>query len=54
MKNYIEIINGKIEQQQRLKKRGLPIPDELKVTLMGHDLNGQIPFNIMKDEDRAL
>lgn len=54
VKSYIDIILEKVEKQQKLHERGLPIPEELKVELRGHDLNGQIPFNIMKDENRAL
>ena len=44
----------KAEKSARLEKAGLPVPSDLKVELRGHDLNGQIPFNIMKDENRAL
>ena len=51
---YIDIIMEKAEKSARLEKAGLPVPSDLKVELRGHDLNGQIPFNIMKDENRAL
>lgn len=54
VKGYIDIIMEKAEKAARLEKAGLPVPSDLKVELRGHDLNGQIPFNIMKDENRAL
>lgn len=54
VKGYIDIIMEKAEKAARLKRAGLPVPSDLKVELRGHDLNGQIPFNIMKDENRAL
>ena len=54
VKGYIDIIMEKAEKAARLEKAGLPVPSDLKVELRGHDLNGQIPFNIMKDDNRAL
>lgn len=54
VKGYIDIITEKAEKAAKLKKAGMEVPSELWTELRGHDLNGQIPFNIMKDENRAL
>ena len=54
VKGYIDIIMEKAEKAAKMRKAGLPIPPDLEVELRGHDLNNQIPFNIMKDENRAL
>ena len=54
VRGYIDIIMEKAEKAARLRKSGLPVPPDLEVELRGHDLNNQIPFNIMKDENRAL
>lgn len=54
VKGYIDIIMEKAEKSSKMKKLGMEISDELKVELRGHDLNNQIPFNVMKDENRAL
>lgn len=54
VKGYIDIIMEKAEKAAKMRKAGLPVPPDLEVELRGHDLNNQIPFNIMKDENRAL
>lgn len=54
VKGYIDIIMEKAEKAAKLKKAGMEVPSELWTELRGHDLNGQIPFNVMKDENRAL
>lgn len=54
VKGYIEIIMEKAEKAKNIVKAGGVVPDDLTVELRGGDLNGQIPYNIMKDENRAL
>lgn len=52
--SFIKIIMDKAEKAKRMREQGLIVPDELKVELRGKDLNSQIPFNVMKDDARAL
>jgi hypothetical protein len=54
VKGYIDIMTEKAIKVKRLASTGREIPKELTLELRGHDLNSQIPFNIMKDENRAL
>lgn len=51
---FIKILMEKVAKAKKLADKGLVIPDDLKVELKGHDLNAQIPYNVMKDNNRAL
>ena len=52
---YQQLLLDKYEKAQTLKAKGLPVPPELRVYFRGHDINdGQIAYNVMCDEDRAL
>lgn len=54
VKGYIDTLLEKYEKGKKLLSEGKEIPEELWTEMRGHDINGQIPFNVMKDKDRAL
>lgn len=51
---YIDEIMDEVEDVKKQKYRLGKIENDYGLVLKGHDLNGQIPYNIMKDENRAL
>ena len=53
--NYVNIITEKKKLMDEAVARGEPVTDEMRVTTRGHELNnGQIPYNVMMDNRRAL
>lgn len=51
---FVRLLMEKVEKAKQFSERGLDIPEELKVELRGHDINNQIPYNVMKDNQRSL
>lgn len=54
VKSYIDAIMEKQDKYIKLLNKHEPIPDELKIELRGNSSGPQIPYNIMRDNNRAL